>query len=254
MQSKKIKLISVILPTYNESENILELINQINKLVKYKSEIIVIDDNSPDKTSAVVKAYVKEKRLKNIRLKVRLKNKGLTNSINDGIKLAKGEAVVWMDCDLSMPTVLINNLVAKLEMGYDIAVGSRFIKGGSYERAETGESITLARILSWVLNLIAFIFLSRSFKDYTSGFIAVKRSVFKKVSLRGDYGEYFIDFIFKSLCLNYKIIEVPCVCVPRFKGQSKTGTNLIQYFKKGRKYIFVISRLLLERYILHTIP
>lgn len=257
MQNRAIKkpiLVSIILPTYNEAENITKLIKQINKLVKYQKEIIVVDDNSPDKTYLMVKSLVEKNKIKNVRVKIRFKNRGLTNSIKEGIKIAKGEVIVWMDCDLSMPTILINELVAKLEEGYDIAVGSRFIKGGSYERSGKREIINLARMLSWTLNKISFVMLSRKFKDYTSGFIAVKSSVFEKVSLRGDYGEYFIDFIFKSLCLNYKIIEVPCVCVPRLKGQSKTGTNLLQYFRRGRKYISVIFRLLLERYILHTIP
>lgn len=257
MQNKAIKkpiLVSIILPTYNEVENITKLIKQINKLVKYQKEIIVIDDNSPDKTYLVTKSFVEKNKIKNVRVKMRFKNRGLTNSIKEGIKIAKGDVIVWMDCDLSMPTILINELVAKLEEGYDIAVGSRFIKGGSYERFGKREIINISRMLSWTLNKISFVMLSRKFKDYTSGFIAVKSSVFEKVSLRGDYGEYFIDFIFKALCLKYKIVEIPCVCIPRFKGESKTGTNFLHYFKKGQKYLRVIFRLFIERYILRSIP
>src|SRR3989338_10457938 len=102
-----IKLTSVILPTYNEAENIIDLIKEIKKNIKYKKEIIVVDDNSPDGTSKLVKDFITKNKKSNVRLETRFKKRGLTNSIRRGIELAKGDVVVWMDCDFSMPPNVI---------------------------------------------------------------------------------------------------------------------------------------------------
>lgn len=255
VNKKKINLVSIILPTYNEAENILPLIKEIRRSVKSKHEIIVVDDNSPDQTSQIVSRFIKKSRTKNIRLKTRLSNRGLTNSIKDGINLSKGNVIMWMDCDFSMPPFVINKLLKGIEEGYDICVGSRFIKGGQFKKAEKGEKDSpLAIILSRMMNYVIQFILGNNFKDYTSGFIAARKNVFKKVHLRGDYGEYFIDLIYKSFAYKFKITEVPYICLPRSKGESKTGSNLWQYLSRGSKYIILTLRLLYERHILKEIP
>lgn len=251
----QINFVSIILPTYNEAENIVPLIKEIQRSVKIRYEIIVVDDNSPDQTSKIVLAFIKKSRAKNIRLKTRLSNRGLTNSIREGIGLSKGNVVVWMDCDFSMPPFVINKLLEKIEEGYDISVGSRFVKGGQFKKAEKGKKDSLlAIVLSRMMNYIIRFILGNNFKDYTSGFIATRKKVFKKVHLRGDYGEYFIDLIYKSFSHKFKIIEVPYICLPRSKGESKTGSNLWQYLNRGTKYIVLTLRLLYEQYILKEIP
>ena len=113
VNKNQMSLVSIILPTYNEAENIVPLIKEIQRLVKIKHEIIIVDDNSPDQTSKIVLAFIKKKRAKNIRLKTRLSNRGLTNSIREGIRLSKGNVIVWMDCDFSMPPFVINKLLKK---------------------------------------------------------------------------------------------------------------------------------------------
>src|SRR3989344_8764924 len=122
----KIKLVSVILPTYNEAENIIKLIKEISNVIKHKKEIIVVDDNSPDGTSSIVKKFKTKNKKINLRLETRFRNRGLTNSIRRGIELAKGDIIVWLDCDFSMPPKVVPRLLEKIEKGYDIVVGSRF--------------------------------------------------------------------------------------------------------------------------------
>ncbi|MFH1457244.1 MAG: polyprenol monophosphomannose synthase [Patescibacteria group bacterium] len=236
--------ISIILPTYDERENIIDLILAIDKYVKEDKEIIVVDDNSPDGTSQIVQNFIAQKKIANLKLITRTKNKGLTNSIWEGIQNAQGKIIVWMDCDFSMPPELIPKLIEKIDKGYDISVGSRFVKGGSFKKDTKGSGDSwLAVILSRLMNVFIWIALDGSFKDYTSGFIAIKKEVFKKIKLQGDYGEYFMDLIFRAILFNYKIIEIPYVCLPRAKGYSKTGQNLIDYIKRGTKYIIVALRL-----------
>lgn len=236
--------VSIILPTYNEKENIVDLIKAIDKEVKVVKEIIVVDDNSPDGTSPLVQQLIDQHTVPNLHLITRTQNRGLTNSLWEGIQNAKGEIVVWMDCDFSMPPEDIPRLLEKIDEGYDIAVGSRFVKGGSFKQDTSGtEDSWLAVILSRLLNWFTRIMLFHSFKDYSSGFIAIKRSIFSKIKLAGDYGEYFIDLIVRAILFNYKIIEIPYICLPRQRGYSKTGTNLGDYFRRGIKYLRVTMHL-----------
>lgn len=256
LDKNQIKLVSIILPTYNEAENIVPLIRMITKTVKNKHEIIVVDDNSPDGTSKIVQSFAKKNKKKNIKTLTRFKNRGLTNSLKDGIKLAKGDSLVWLDCDLSMPPPVISKLLKKVEAGYDIAVGSRFVKGGGFkiDKSQKHKDSPIAIILSRLMNFSIQILLGGNFRDYTSGFIAAKRKVFDKIILRGDYGEYFIDLIYKALAHKFKITEVGYICLPRQRGVSKTGQNLWQYLRRGIKYIGLTFELLIEKKILHKIP
>ena len=155
--------LTILLPTYNEAENINPLISAIQKHVP-EAEILVVDDNSPDGTAKIIKKN------KKITIVVRKNNRGLTNSIRDGIQQTKTDLVGWMDCDFSMPPYKLVELLQKLYEGYDIAVGSRFVKGGKDMRG-----LTVAVILSWAINRFASFILNRSFKDYTSGFAAARR-------------------------------------------------------------------------------
>lgn len=252
----KIRLVSIILPTYNEAENIIDLVKVINKLIKYKKEIIVVDDNSPDGTSKLVKNLIKKNKKINLRLETRYKNRGLTNSIKRGIKLAIGDVVVWMDCDFSMPPKVIISLLKKIERGFDIAVGSRFVNGGGFkiDNSKGQKDSPVAIVLSRLMNFAIQLMLGYDFRDYTSGFIAIKRVVLEKVKLKGDYGEYFIDLIYKARANKFSIVEVGYICIPRERGESKTGQNLLQFLRRGIKYITLAFNLLVERHFLHRIP
>lgn len=235
--------ISVILPTYNERENINDLIFELNyylsKYVNKSFEFIVVDDDSPDKTWEIVqKHYATDSGVKVIR---RTGERGLPSAIWRGIQEAKGDIVAWMDCDFSMPSYRLAELINKVYDGYDICVGSRHIEGGKDVRGPTDS--WAAVILSWIMNnFIAFV-LEHSFKDYTSGFVAARKTVFDKIKIKGAYGEYFIDFIYNACKQGYKIIEIPYYCVPRRTGISKTGSCLIDYLKKGWKYILLTLKL-----------
>lgn len=231
--------ISVILPTYNEGGNVNDLIFELKyylqRYVNKTAEFIVVDDDSPDKTWEIVaRHYAPDSGVKVIR---RTDQKGLASAISRGIQESRGNIVAWLDCDFSMPAYKLAELVNKIYAGYDIAVGSRFIKGGKDVRGPTESWVAV--ILSWVMNHFITFVLRHSFYDYTSGFVAVKKSVFEKIKITGDYGEYFIDFICCARQKGYKIIEIPYYCLPRRKGLSKTGINLIDYLERGKKYILL---------------
>lgn len=241
-----IHLVSVILPTYNEAENIVPLAEAIDRAIALPHEIIVVDDNSPDGTSSLVQDVIASGRLPALRLETRMADRGLTKSLWRGIELAKGDTIVWMDCDFSMPPEKIPELLSKISEGYDIAVGSRFVAGGSAKQGALtakGESF-LAVLLSRFLNLVLRLLLSPRFRDYTSGFIAVRREVFQSIRLTGDYGEYFMDLMMRAILLKYSFVEVPYANALRRAGESKTAPNLSTLFRRGIKYLRMILRLL----------
>ena len=235
--------ISIILPTYNEMENINDLISETSLYIANHTgrsfEIIVVDDDSPDKTWELVgKQCGTDSKIKVIR---RIDQNGLASAIWTGIRESRGNIVAWMDCDFSMPPYKIAELINKIYDGYDIAVGSRFIKGGKDIRGPADSWIAV--ILSRAMNCFIAFMLGYSFKDYTSGFVAVKKNVFDVIKIKGDYGEYFIEFIYEAKKFGYKITEMPYYCLPRRAGYSKTGNNLIDYLRKGRKYILLTLKL-----------
>lgn len=240
--------VSLIMPTYNEAGNIVDLITESVRHVKSIGiddiEVIVVDDDSPDLTWQV--AATTHCPHAEIRVLRRLQDHGLTASLNDGIRAAKKEVVVWFDCDFSHPPDRIPQLLFMIGQGFDVVVNSRYVVGGGEDRAGKGGALQLflSRLLNWGIRF----FLFPSFSDYTSGFIAVRREVFNGHQLNGDYGEYFVDFIFKVLRQGkIRVCELPYIAMPRRSGESKTGSNLMQYLKRGRKYIWTVFMLRLHR-------
>lgn len=229
--------VSVVLPTYNEKENIVVLIENIFRHLDQNTEILVVDDNSPDGTWKIVEELTQT--YPNLHLIRRMDKRGLTSALTDGIAASAGDIVAWMDCDLSMPPEKLKELKDKIDEGYDAAVASRFVKGGGVEIRTGSTDTVLSYILSLSLNRFIQTILDSSFKDYTSGFIMIKKSVLEEIPLKGDYGEYFIDLIHRTRKRGYKTIEIPYLCLARQQGVSKTGTNLFQYLKRGSKYLKV---------------
>lgn len=243
------KKISILLPTYNERGNIIPLIERTIKAVPQDKEIIVIDDNSPDGTADLVEQNFTNNPA--VRLIVRKDERGLCSAVQRGINEADGDIIAWMDCDLSMPPEKFPELIDKIiKEDYDAAVGSRYVKGGKDRRTDSGKFILYfhTALSSIIVNFTSFV-LDKSFKDWTSGFIAVKSSVIKTIPLKGDYGEFFIEMMYRLLKKGYKVIEVPYELIPRQQGQSKTATNIFGFFRRGVKYVFCVLKLRFSKII-----
>ncbi len=233
-------MISIIIPTYNEADNITSLINQISQALKGSIfEIIIVDDNSPDKTWKIVKKL--QKKQKNLRLLRRINKKGLTSAFNDGINKTKGSIIGWMDADLSHPPEHLTKMI-KYFPNFDAVIASRYIKGAKDDR-----KLFFPVLFSKILNFFARIMLFKDLTDYTSGYILVKKEFLNKIPLEGDYGEYFIDLLFKLKKSKAKIKETPYISINRVYGKSKTTDNIIDFIKRGGKYIIVIFKLWLKK-------
>ena len=233
METNK-KMVSVVLPSYNEKDNIVEAINRISNAVGNQLlEIIIVDDNSPDETWKLIEEYNHSK----VKLIRRINEKGLSSALDDGIRTAQGDVVVWMDCDLGLSPEEIPGLVSHLDK-YDVAIASRYVKGGKDPRP------AFRVFVSVMINFYAMLFLGFGVRDYTSGFAAVRREVFDKVHFsRKGFGEYFIEFAYKANKKGYKIIEVPCVYQVRPGGVSKSDGDLGTLFGLGKDYGIKVLKL-----------
>ncbi|UCC87147.1 MAG: polyprenol monophosphomannose synthase [Anaerolineales bacterium] len=234
--------ITIVLPTFNERDNIVTLIQRgLTSLSDYEVEMLVVDDDSPDGTWRVVSKLAEQD--SRVRLIRRTEERGLTTAIATGIAHAKGGWIGWMDCDLSMPPEDLPRLAAALADGADLAVGSRFINGGS----DIGHS-WVGKAFSWTINMTASLLLERHIRDYTSGFILARRQVFDQIHLQGDYGEYCIDLLYRAARAGFRVKEIPYQLVPRKTGESKTATNSLGLVTRGWNYVLAIARLRLAKH------
>lgn len=219
--------VSVVLPSYNEGENILEAIERLSKsLGKNLYEIIVVDDNSPDGTWQIVEG------LKNPKYKVirRMYERGLASAIARGVREAKGNVIVWMDADLGIPPEIAPQLVEKLD-AYDVAIGSRYVSGGKDPRPFP------LPFLSRCLNSYARTLFGSQISDYTSGVVAVRKNVLDQTLWTDNgFGEYFAEFSYRCIKRNVRITEIPLQYTIRKGGVSKSGGNVLVLLKYGIQY------------------
>ncbi|AEF97133.1 glycosyltransferase [Methanotorris igneus] len=222
--------VSIVVPTYNEAENIKKLIPLLDSVLKdYNHEIIIVDDNSPDGTAEVAKKLTEKYPVKVI---VREKKLGLASAILEGIKSARAELVVVMDADLQHPPEYVLELL-KNSNGYDIVIASRYVKGGEIE----GWSI-FRKVISKGASLLAKIMLPkiRKIKDPESGFFLVRRS--KILAIADKINPTGFKFLLEVLCVgDFKVKEIPYTFRPREHGKSKFN------FKEVINYIKLLLRL-----------
>jgi len=219
---------TVVIPTYNERENVEKLVKHFLTMFdkqKLKGELMIVDDDSPDKTWEVVKKW--EKKDPRVRLMHRKGKKGLASAVIDGFEKAKSSTLLVCDADFSHDYSIIPTMVSLIEKGEDIVVGSRFVEGG-------GIAGWPARrlLVSRGARLISRIMLGIGVKDPMSGFFALKKSVFEKVKgkLRPQGYKILLEIIVRSG--SDKVKEVPFVFKDRELGKSKlSGKVMGEYLK-----------------------
>jgi dolichol-phosphate mannosyltransferase len=227
---------SVVLPTYNERAVICGLVREILDAVG-DVEVLVVDDDSPDRTWELVETTFRgEGRARTIR---RVGRRGLASAIAEGIAASRGDVVVWLDADGSMPAEVIPRLIAATADA-DVAVASRYAPGGRDARDST------VRILaSRAINAFGSLWLGGPVRDWTSGFVAARRSALRRVPIRPDhvYGDYCIDFLHRACRAGCRVVEVPYACVERRAGTTKTSPSLRRFAGLGLTYARTIVRL-----------
>ena len=228
--------VSVVMPSYNERDNIPEAVKRIvDTLGDDLFEIIIVDDNSPDKTWELVEQMHKEDpRIKVMR---RTDKRGLASALADGTAAAEGDIIVWLDCDLGIPPEDITKLTAKLPE-YDAAIGSRYVPGGMDTRHKFRGF--LSHVFNWYTRLI----LGRHFWDWTSGFAAATKETMRKCPLTHDgFGEYFIEWVYFCTLNDVKMVEVPYRYGLRKAGESKTDSDIRVFLTLAINYAWRVLQI-----------
>lgn len=233
---------SILLPTYNERENlpiIIWLIDQYLRKKDYNFEIIIIDDGSPDGTLEVAKELQKIYGEDVILLRPREKKLGLGTAYVHGIKHASGNFIIIMDSDLSHhPKFIPKFIEMQKERNFDVISGSRYISGGGVSGWDFKR-----KLVSRGANFLTQLLLRPGASDLTGSFRLYKKDVLEKlISSCISKGYVFqMEMIIRARQFNYTIGEVPITFVDRVYGESKLGGSEIVQFAKGLFYLFATT-------------
>jgi len=232
-------LYSILLPTYNERENlplIVWLIIEHLSKVKVKFEIIIIDDGSPDGTLEIAKQLEKVYGSDKIVLRPRGAKLGLGTAYIHGMAHAKGNYIFLMDADLSHHPKFMAEFIRKQKEGnYDIVTGTRYIDGGGVYGWDLYRKLT-----SRVANYIASTLLRVGVSDLTGSFRLYKKSVLEKcIGACISKGYVFqMEMIIRAQQNGFKVAEVPITFVDRLYGVSKLGSEEIVGYLQGVMKLF----------------
>jgi len=219
-------VLSIVVPTYNEAENIHRLLGEIVTVLGNMSfEVIIVDDDSPDRTWEIAQNMTRQKPW--LRVIRRIGKRGLSSAAVDGFHAARGDVLAVMDSDGQHDPALLPRLFDAVQSGAVVAIGSRYIPGGSVE----GWAHT-RHFLSFIATGCAWFVCSSRIRDPMSGFFAIRRTVFATVASRlRPRGFKILLEILGVLDRKVQVIEIPLVFRLRRKGESKLDARIeIQFF------------------------
>ncbi|HSM05497.1 MAG TPA: glycosyltransferase [Longimicrobiales bacterium] len=208
--------LSIILPTYNEAENIVPLVralmSEVPKGLTY--EIIVVDDDSPDGTFQAVRDAFPGPPVVSV---LRTEDRGLARSIRAGMERSTGKLVLVMDTDFTHDPGLLPTML-HLGRAYDVVVGSRFCPGGGMQDVP---HYLASMAYNWMLRVL----LRTQIQDSLSGFFTIRRGTLERLpfdEIFFGYGDYFFRLLFYVQRRGASVIEMPVVYDTRRKGRSKS--------------------------------
>ena len=209
---------SIILPTYKEKDNIVELIQAIFTTLQplnLNFEIVVVDDNSPDGTAEVVRQNFNYNG--QVKLFIRTEERGLATAIRYGIEHSESDILVCMDTDFNHDPAIIPQMIKFLEY-YDLIIGSRFVMAGGMEDR-------FRQFASLIYNYSIRLLFGIPVHDNLSGFFSIYRKKLETMDLGQiyyGYGDYFIRLLMVAHKRGYRMLEIPVFYRLRLHGHSKT--------------------------------
>lgn len=229
--------VSIIVPTYNEAENVEVVVDRILGAMNetaYDAEVLVMDDDSPDGTwRRAEEAYAHDSRVRVVR---RTERPGLSMAVSEGFLHATGDYCAVIDADLQHPPERLPDLLAELSAGADVAIGSRHSEGGAIEdwspsrKLISGAATTVSKVA---------VPAARNLTDPMSGFFAVRRSVVDSVLLEPQGYKILLEILAK--CDVGEVVEVPYVFRDRERGESKLSLSEYQNFAEHMLALTTIS-------------
>jgi len=222
--------VTIIIPTYNEKNNIrplLERIKEVEKKVgaKYELSVLFVDDNSPDGTAHEIKKLKHDFEF-DTQILERAGKLGLGTAYIDGFKKAMAAGALYliqMDADLSHDPLVVGQMLENLEI-HDFVIGSRYIKGGQLPKWTL-----LRKLVSWGGNFYARLILGFNIRDYTGGFNAYNKKVLESINLdeiKGNGYAFQIELKYKAKKKGFSFVEIPIHFHDRTQGKSKFSKNI----------------------------
>jgi dolichol-phosphate mannosyltransferase len=234
----------IIIPVYNEGDNILRTLREIEACVKTPHQNLLIYDFDTDNTVPVVKRFLLGNRVSNVRLVKNLYGKGVLNAILTGFKSAREDDVVLVTmADLSDDLAIVDPMFMKINDGCDIVCGSRYAKGGQHLGGPKFKK-TLSRIAGLTLRFLTRI----PTHDVSNSFKMYRNSVVNSINIESRGGfEVGMEILIKSYLKGHKIAEIPSVWRDRVAGKSnfKLSKWLPEYL---RWYIYALKGSLRKKY------
>ena len=217
----------VIIPTYNEKENIRDIINAVLAIAEHQFDVLIVDDNSPDGTGQIVDSMIAE-RPDRINILKRAGKMGLGTAYIAGFKWALDhgyEYMIEMDADFSHPVNKVHELQAACATGgADVSVGSRYLTGVNVVNWPMGRML-----MSYYASVYVRLITGMKVRDATTGFVCYRREVLQSFNLDAiEFKGYAfqIEMKFTAHRMGFTIKEVPIVFVNRVKGTSKMNSSI----------------------------
>lgn len=243
----------IIIPTYNEAKTIGQTITELEKtfttidVAKYEMHILIFDSNSPDRTAKIVKQL--QSQYQNLHLATEKQKSGLGSAYIKAITYAIDELdadiIFEFDADGSHQPKYLTLMMNEFTKGADVVVGSRYIKGGRIPKNWSLDR----KILSYGGNLIARLFLTRKYKDFTSGFRGTRTSFLKKIPYQKLFSKnyaYKLHLFWMLHKAKARIVEYPIEFIDRKIGYSKFPKNNVY---ESLKVVILLRFFELKRYI-----
>jgi len=231
--------LAVVVPTFNERENVAELVRRLEGVLRdLRWEVVFVDDDSPDGTAAAVRALAQADA--RVRCVQRFGRRGLSRAVVEGILATSAPLVAVMDADLQHDEALLPDMVARLRAGVEVVVGTRYGAGG-----DVGDWTESRARLSRLGTVVARRLLHASVSDPMSGFFALRRETFESVARRlsGEGYKLLLDLL-ATLPAGVRIEELSYRFRPRLTGESKLDSAVLWEF----------AMLLIDKRIGHWIP
>lgn len=226
--------ISIIIPTYNEKDNVLKIIEGIEKLGLGSYEMIFVDDSSPDGTGEIIREQSAKK--SHIRLISRPGKQGLSSAYFRGMKEARGTFIVTMEADFLDGVRYVPRILEEMKRGSEFVLCSRYIRGGG------SEINMIKRLGSRILNVIACAYLGLPMKDITFALRGTSRDLFMKIADRMSFWGH-PDFLVQLNYLSYRVQVAGFGEVPVFFTRRVAGESKIKMLVPAFRFLFLLGRI-----------
>ncbi|MCK6576972.1 MAG: polyprenol monophosphomannose synthase [Anaerolineae bacterium] len=221
--------VMVVLPTYNEAENLPLMLDALLNLPEVALRVLVVDDNSPDGTGRIADEAA-QRNPQRVAVLHRTEKNGLGPAYIAGFRRAielGAQYIIQMDADFSHQPSYIPQLIAKLESGYDLVIGSRFVQGGGVDKTWS----FFRKLLSWFANgVYVRLLLGIPISDSTAGYRIWRRETLigmglERISANGYV--FQVEMAYVAQRLGYRLTEIPIYFPDRERGKSKMGSHII---------------------------